>query len=79
MAIEEPGMKILEYSKIFVAKKDTWFKRGTITVLIDDYRPDLNSGLFVGTRSPENGEESLDEEICGFEEFEPLKVTAPLR
>ena len=63
---------------IYRAKPDTWFLPGTIVTLIDDYRPQINSGLFEGRRQcevPEAeacplGEIYDDEEICGFDEFE---------
>jgi len=37
--------------------------------LIDDYRPSLDSGLFIGYQ---NGE--IDEEVCGFDEFEEIEI-----
>lgn len=43
----------------------TWFDKGTIVELIDDYRPNFNCGLFLGFRKGE-----LDEEVCCFSEFE---------
>ena len=59
----------------------TWFKKGTECILIDDYRPVINSGLFSGIRVCEKpyaegnhklDEEYQDEEICGFDEFQVL-------
>lgn len=58
----------------------TWFKKGTEVKLIDDYRPEgLNMGLFEGIRVTEYeselailGEERIDQEVCGFDEFEEL-------
>lgn len=55
----------------------TWFVAGTEATLIDDYRPQINSGLFRGWRRCVNplseGEPAgmlyEDEEISGFEEF----------
>ena len=49
---------------IYISKPDEWFDSHTVVYLIDDYRPDINAGLFSGKR---NGEE--DEEICPFDEF----------
>ena len=49
----------------YVAKPETWFDAGTVVELIDDYRPDINCGLFRGYR---NGK--LDEEVCPFDEFD---------
>jgi len=55
-----------------------WFQAGTEATLIDDYRPQMNSGLFRGWRICENpgaeggkpsGQGYEDEEICGFDEF----------
>lgn len=43
---------------------DTWFDEGTEVELVDDYRPDLASGLFRGLRHGQR-----DEEICRFDEF----------
>lgn len=56
----------------------TWFDKGAEVECIDDYRPELNSGLFKGWRTCKNplaenrelNEKYLDEEICSFEEFE---------
>ena len=57
----------------------TWFKKGTEAVLIDDYRPSWDSGLFSGLRVTEDpggeggdpvGHEYADEEICFFDEFD---------
>ena len=56
----------------------TWFDKGSEIDLIDDYRPELNSGLFKGWRTcqkdiAENrkiGERYIDEEICSFDKFE---------
>ena len=49
----------------YIAKPETWFDVGTPSELIDDYRPGINSGLFLGLR---NG--NPDEEVCSFDEFE---------
>ena len=67
-------MIILDNAKVYVAKNNEWFDAGTIVALIDDYRPDMKSGLFIGMK---NG--SLDEEICPFDEFDPVYITAPIR
>jgi len=68
----------------YIAKPNTWFKAGTEVKLIDDYRPQMNSGLFCGLRICENpgaeggilkGAERVDdEEICGFDEFEITEI-----
>ena len=47
------------------ARPDTWFDAGSLVTLIDDYRPQLNAGLFSGLRGGK-----LDEEVCVFAEFE---------
>jgi hypothetical protein len=46
----------------------TWFDMGTEAKLLDDYRPDLNAGLFLGIKDGKP-----DEEICGFDEFEAIE------
>jgi len=66
--------------KIYRVKPDdgSWFIGNTYAILLDDYRPDMNSGLFLGTTQSLNpkstgrpyGEIHEDEEICGFDEFE---------
>jgi len=53
-------------SEQYTAKSGCWFDSETPTKLIDDYRPQMDSGLFRGIRS---GSEEEDEEICGFDEF----------
>lgn len=60
--------------------KGVWFVEGSACVLVDDYRPQMNSGLFRGQRRCADpaaegrplGEVYEDEEICGFDEFEVL-------
>lgn len=52
----------------YIAKPDTWYDEGTEAQLIDDYRPQIDSGLFCGYK---NGK--LDEEICSFDEFEVVR------
>ena len=67
---------------MYKSKQGTWFKEGSIVRLIDDYRPQMDSGLFEGIRICENegsearilGEEYLDQEICGFDEFEMIDL-----
>ncbi len=62
--------------------KGGWFVEGSLCVLVDDYRPQINSGLFRGRRRCEDpttelhtlGEIYEDEEICGFDEFEASEV-----
>mgnify|MGYP001611917323 CR=1 FL=1 len=58
----------------------TWFKAGTEVELVDDYRPQMDCGLFRGLRVVEEPEAECglpvgterpgDEEICGFDEFD---------
>ncbi len=60
----------------------TWFDKGSQATLIDDYRPQLEAGLFEGIRTCENplsegnrhtvGEKYIDQEVCGFDEFEEI-------
>lgn len=67
----------------YIAKNGTWFVAGTECILIDDYRPQMNSGLFSG-RCVRDWEEDgnfytgiqpdgVDEEVCGFDEFDIIK------
>ena len=51
-------------SVVYVAKPETWFDAGTVAVLVDDYRPNMEAGLFCGIRDGQ-----IDEEVCAFEEF----------
>lgn len=53
----------------YTALPDTWFDAGTHVLLLDDYRPTWNTGLFRGLH---NGKP--DEEICLFEELEVTEV-----
>lgn len=46
----------------------TWFDKGTEATLIDDYRPQMPSGLFSGLKDGKP-----DEEICGFDEFQEIE------
>lgn len=63
---------------IIRAKKDAWFNEGTIVNCIDDYRPDIDAGLFEGYRTCQDeasenkklGEVYLDQEMCDWDEFE---------
>jgi hypothetical protein len=58
----------------------TWFDKGTECRLVDDCSTPHNSmGIFLGTRTCVDsaaeggravGEQYLDEELCGFDEFE---------
>lgn len=50
--------------EFYVAKEVSWFDTGTVVMLLDDYRPRLNAGLFRGFR-----DKKADEEICDFDEF----------
>lgn len=65
---------------VYIAKKDTWYKEGTEAMLIGDISG--NSGLFRGVKEVraddhpnllsrhEVGEEFIDEELCGYDEFD---------
>lgn len=65
-------------SKQGYTSKGAWFVKGSLCMLIDDYRPQINSGLFRGQRRCADpaaelhalGEVYEDEEVCGFGEFE---------
>ncbi len=46
-----------------------WFDEDTYARLIDDYRPDMDSGLFIGFH-----EGKIDEEICSFDEFDEVEM-----
>ena len=48
----------------------TWFDEDSIVRLIDDYRPKMDSGLFIGFR---NG--AIDQEVCTFDEFEEIEIS----
>ena len=50
---------------MIVAKQGTWFDAGTVVELVDDYRPQMNAGLFRGLKDGK-----MDEEVCSWEEFE---------
>jgi hypothetical protein len=60
----------------------TWFVEGTEATLIDDYRPQIQSGLFRGQRRCDDpaveghprGEVYEDEEVCAFCEFAVVEV-----
>lgn len=64
-------------NNVFEPKSNSWFMPGTLVVLIDDFRPLTNAGLFLGTRLCENPKEEghelhelyIDQEICMFNEF----------
>ena len=66
---------------VYIAKENTWFDAGSICVLIDDFRPGMNSGVFYGWRTCENpaaegrlfGERFLKEEVCMFDEFDVIE------
>ena len=71
-------------NNIYVVKADgnSWFIGNTFAILIDDYRPKMNSGLFWGTKMCDNpggegkpyGQIYFDEEVCSFDEFEEKPV-----
>lgn len=70
----------------YIAKKDSWFDEGEEIELIDDYRPDMDCGLFKGPKTVDSksnhqwdelhsdkvGETLIDEEICPFDEFKEV-------
>jgi hypothetical protein len=47
----------------------TWFDKNSLVRLITDYRPELDSGLFIGYC-----ENKIDEEICSFDEFTEVEI-----
>jgi hypothetical protein len=55
-------------SVVYVAKPGEWFDAGTVAMLVDDYRPDMEAGLFRGVRDGK-----LDEEVCAFAEFDVIE------
>jgi len=63
----------------------SWFIGNTFAILLDDYRPDMSSGLFLGTKQCDNpsseahkyGEIYFDEEVCSFNEFEEDPFVRP--
>ena len=55
--------------KNYYISDGTWFDEGSLVKLIDDYRPQLDSGLFEGLRDGK-----MDQEICGFDEMKPFEV-----
>ena len=63
----------------YIAKPNTWYIVGTEATLLVDCRPQLNIGIFLGSRKSEGtpelhpvGEVYNDEEACGFDEFEEI-------
>jgi hypothetical protein len=74
----EDEIKKLRENQTLVAKENTWFIQGTAVLLLQDFRPGRDSGVFYGARKCENpaseghteGEIYVDEEICNFDEFE---------
>ena len=71
-------------NKVYVARPDTWYKEGTICEFLCEITPD--SGLFSGIKIVESddanylnlgygiGDEFLDEEGCGLDEFDMYEV-----
>lgn len=67
----------------YIAKPNTWFKAGTEVMLVDDFRPQMNAGIFCGLRICENPEAERglpvgterhnDEEVCSFDEFDVVE------
>ena len=70
--------EIIDAQPVYVANENCWFEDETICILIDDYRPNMNSGLFYGIRCCSNtksenkefGAFYYDEEVCQFDEFD---------
>jgi hypothetical protein len=70
---------MIKKCSVYRVKPDgSWFIGNTFAILLDDYRPSINGGLFLGTTqsfNPEStnrpyGEIYEDEEDCGFDEFD---------
>lgn len=65
-------------SKFKYVSKGEWFPAGAECELVDDYRqsdPPMDCGLFRGP-DPRPGKESrVDEEVCGFDEFDVTEVS----
>jgi len=53
----------------YYKSKGEWFDKDSPARLIDDYRPNMNAGLFIGYHKDE-----LDEEACSFDEFEEIEM-----
>jgi len=58
-------MKQVTIISDYYISKGEWFKEGIVALCLDDYRPDINSGLFRGFKDGRQ-----DEEVCTFDEFE---------
>jgi hypothetical protein len=63
----------------YISKKDEWFVEGSEVELVTDCGP--TGGIFCGMRKPQyedellrhpDGEPYLDEEFCGWDEFERI-------
>ena len=50
--------------KRYIAKATCWFDTGTEADLIEDYRPDVQAGVFFGMKDGK-----LAHQICNFQEF----------
>ena len=76
-----PGV-FIDPEPVYVSNENGWYEEGTICILIDDYRPQMNSGLFYGIRCCENpkseskpfGTLYYDEEVCSFDNFDVHEV-----
>ena len=59
-----------ERCKSYIAKPKTWFDAGTEADLVDDYRPEFNSGVFYGWKDGKK-----EYQVCEFKEFK-IRYTA---
>jgi hypothetical protein len=65
---------------LYKVKSDgnSWFLGNTFAILIDDFRPKMSCGMFVGTlqcsdpasQGRQYGSIDWDEDLCDFDEFE---------
>lgn len=74
-------------TRIFIAKPDTWYKEGTLCKFLGEVTDD--QGIFLGLRVVEEqyevnagykmGEERMDEEVCGYDEFYIIDIAEYLK
>ena len=75
--------------KIYIAKKDEWFKEGTEAELVEDFSGNgVKMGLFQGIlildegiirsktiyKDKKPGDEVIDREICTYDEFDEVDI-----
>ena len=53
----------------YIAKAHSWFDEGTEADLIEDYRPDVQAGVFFGMKDGH-----LKHQLCNFDEFKVIVV-----